>query len=81
MELAPYERRVRRLALLARPFTEIEDVIDSAPLADDQKAALWLLAWSHQRTRIQRRIARQALAAVANPPAPSPAAGPRPRSE
>jgi hypothetical protein len=71
MELAVYERRIRRLALLSRPFTEIEDVIDSAPLPDNQKAALWLLAWSHQRTRTQRRIAREALAAVSAPSPPA----------
>ena len=41
---AEIERRMRRGAR----FDEIEDhVIDPAPLSDDQKAALWLFAWSY----------------------------------
>ena len=71
MELAPYVRRIRRLTLLSRPFTEIEDEINSAPLADNQKAALWLLAWSRQRGRTQRRIVAEALAAVSVSRAPT----------
>ena len=65
MELVHYERRIKRLALLARPFAEIEQEIDGAPLADEQKSALWLLAWSYQGKRKQRRLAHETLRALA----------------
>ena len=47
-----------------RPFRQIEGAIEAAPASDGQKAALWLLAWSHQEPRVQRRVAKEALAAV-----------------
>jgi hypothetical protein len=64
MKLAEYESRIKRLALFNRPFEEIEDEINAAPLSDDEKAALWLLAWSYQEPRKQRRLARETLRAV-----------------
>jgi hypothetical protein len=64
MKLAEYESRIKRLALFSRPFDEIEDEINAAPLTDDQKAALWLLAWSYQDPCKQRRLARETLRAV-----------------
>jgi hypothetical protein len=68
MKLAEYESRIKRLALFNRPFEDIEDEINAAPLADDQKAALWLLAWSYQEPRKQRRLARETLRAVSAVP-------------
>jgi hypothetical protein len=53
---------------LSRPFSEIEAVIDAAPLPADQKAALWLLAWSYQDPRQQRRLARETLEAMSGAP-------------
>ena len=35
------------------PFDQIEAVIDALRLSDEQKAALWLLAWSEQDRRIR----------------------------
>jgi len=64
MKLADYESRIKRLTLFNRPFEDIEDEINGAPLADEQKAALWLLAWSYQEPRKQRRLARETLRAV-----------------
>lgn len=64
MKLADYENRIKQLARYGRPFGEIEEIIDDAPLNDGQKAALWLLAWSFTDPVAQRRIAREALAAV-----------------
>jgi hypothetical protein len=64
MKLADYESRIKRLALFNRPFEDIEDEINAAPLVDEQKAALWLLAWSYQEPRKQRRLARETLRAV-----------------
>jgi len=46
------------------PFRQIEGAIEAAPASDGQKAALWLRAWSHQEGRVQRRVAKEALAAV-----------------
>jgi hypothetical protein len=63
--LAEIEGRIERMCRSGRPFGQIEGVIESAPASDPQKAALWLLAWSHQEPRVQRRVAKEALAAVA----------------
>lgn len=35
-------------------FSHVEDAIDTAPLSELHKAALWLLAWS-LRDRVQQR--------------------------
>lgn len=43
------------------PFARVEDAIDSAQLSQDDKAALWLLAWSHRDPARQRRDARLSL--------------------
>lgn len=64
MTLTDYEHRIKQLARYGRPFHEIEDIIDTAPLGDEQKAALWLLAFSFTDPVAQRRLARDALAAV-----------------
>ena len=45
-------------------FARVEDVIDSAQLSADHKAALWLLAWSHRDPARQRRDARLSLASL-----------------
>lgn len=42
-------------------FDEVEDVIEDADLALDEKAALWLLAWSFEEPHIQRARARTTL--------------------
>lgn len=40
------------------PFARMEDVIDSAPLSELHKAALWLLAWSLREPSLQQHEAR-----------------------
>lgn len=40
-------------------FDQIEDEINDAALAEDQKSALWLFAWSCQSGAHQRLTARQ----------------------
>jgi len=62
--LAEIETTVERMCRTGRPFRQIEDVIDGAPASDVQKAALWLLAWTYQEPRFQRRVAKEALAAA-----------------
>ena len=46
----------------SEPFGNVEDFIDQARSLDrDQKAALWLLAWSMRSNPVQRREAREML--------------------
>ena len=43
------------------PLAAVEDTIDRLPLRGDEKAALRLLAWSHQPRHVQRRLALETL--------------------
>lgn len=43
------------------PFREIEDRIEGMPLSEEEKSALWLLAWAGQPQRVQRRSVEEAL--------------------
>ncbi len=65
MITAEYRHHVEQLVASGRPFADIEGLIEAAPLRNDQKAALWLLAWSYQEPEIQRTLARETLAALA----------------
>jgi hypothetical protein len=47
-------------------FGVVEDTINAAALVEDQKAALWLLAWSSRDRFAQRRDALAALALVSD---------------
>jgi hypothetical protein len=49
-----------------RPFGEVEDAIELADVSSDQKAALWLLAFSMRDAAEQRRAATAYLAGVAS---------------
>jgi hypothetical protein len=44
--LADYRAEVLELLALRTPFREVEDAIAGTDLTADQKASLWLLAWS-----------------------------------
>jgi len=44
------------------PFETIEDRINSAGLAQEFQAALWLYAWTFQSRRVQRRLIAELLA-------------------
>jgi hypothetical protein len=54
---ASYEREVEDMVDRHMPFGQIEDAIDATELSSDQKAALWIVAWSLDDTepRPQRR--------------------------
>jgi hypothetical protein len=55
----------------SEPFGEVETFINEAAALDqDEKAALWLLAWSLRETWIQRREALAMLNALAWSQAP-----------
>jgi hypothetical protein len=64
LRLAELQTTVERMCRKGQPFRQIEDVIEGAPASDVQKAALWLLAWTYQEQRVQRRVAKEALAAA-----------------
>jgi hypothetical protein len=46
------------------PFPVVEEMIDELPLGNDQKAALWLVAWSVQPGEVRRGVAHETLAAL-----------------
>lgn len=40
------EREIEDMIVRSRPFGEIEDAIEATGLPTDEKAALWIVAWS-----------------------------------
>ena len=64
-DLASYRDCVTELVEAGEAFGDIEYAIDSvAELTDDQKAALWLLAFSMRDPRAQARDVQAFLSAV-----------------
>jgi hypothetical protein len=59
--MQPLANQVERMLSERRSFGEIEDHIDGMSASDDEKAALWLLAWSGQAERVQRRTVTDVL--------------------
>ena len=56
---------VESMMRASEPFGAVEDFINNAPVLNvNQKAALWLLAWSLRSSVVQRREARQMLGAT-----------------
>jgi hypothetical protein len=58
---------VERMLSDGRPFGEIEDCIEGMSDSDDEKAALWLLAWSGQADWVRRRTVNEVLTHAARP--------------
>jgi len=67
VSLDDYQEQVEGMIQAGDVFGVVEDVIDTAAIEDDQKAALWLLAWSSRDPWVQRHDALAALALVSNP--------------
>jgi hypothetical protein len=61
-----YQDRVEGMMAAGERFGVIEDTINAAALMDDQKAALWLLAWSSRDSWVQRRDALAVLELVSD---------------
>jgi hypothetical protein len=59
------EEHVQMMLTTGSPFDEIEDYINKTKLRDQQKSALWLIAWSGQEHSVQRQVAHEALLASA----------------
>lgn len=71
MSLDLHRQVVETMMDADEPFGEVETFIDEAVALDqDEKAALWLLAWSSRETLVQRREARAMLGALAWRPSP-----------
>ena len=66
VSLGDYQDQVEGMMEAGERFGVIEDTINTAALVDDQKAALWLLAWSSRDSWVQRRDALAALELVSN---------------
>jgi hypothetical protein len=56
------QRQVEGMISDRRPFDEIEDHIESMSVSNDEKSALWLLAWSRQPEQVRDQILVEALA-------------------
>ena len=69
-DIETMRRDVERRMLRGERFADVEDVLSASDLADDEKAALWLLAWSFLHPRAQRReaIAHLERLSAATPP-------------
>ena len=64
-DLVDYQGVVEEMMDAGKPFGRVEDFIDQAAALDgNQKAALWLLAWSMRSSPVQRREARELLGAT-----------------
>jgi hypothetical protein len=66
VSLGDYQDQVEGMIQAGELFGVVEDRINAAALVDDQKAALWLLAWSSRDPWVQRRDALAALALVSD---------------
>jgi hypothetical protein len=61
-----HREEVEELMDHGTPFEHVEDVINATELSEDEKAGLWLLAWSLRDPLLQRQDARFTLAMIAN---------------
>ena len=66
VSLGDYQDQVEGMIDAGELFGVVEETINAAALMDDQKAALWLLAWSSRDSQAQRRDAIVALELVSN---------------
>jgi hypothetical protein len=65
VDLGDYKDVVEGMMDASEPFGKVEDFIDQArALNGNQKAALWLLAWSMRSNPVQRREAHEMLGAT-----------------
>jgi hypothetical protein len=64
--LGDYQDQVEGMLEAGERFGIVEDTINAADLVEEQKAALWLLAWSSRDSGVQRRDALATLELVSN---------------
>ena len=59
---------VERMMSAGESFGAVETMIDQTELTEEEKAALWLFAWSMRDRRVQRRETRGLLAYLSSVP-------------
>jgi hypothetical protein len=52
MSLAGFQETVAEMVSDGRDLEEVEGTIESARLGEEEKSALWLLAWSYRDRRL-----------------------------
>jgi hypothetical protein len=68
MRMAREKRSVEQMLERERPFHEIEATIEGfGALTEEQRAALWLLAWTEMDIGTHRRIAKEAILVTSRP--------------
>jgi hypothetical protein len=70
---AEAQTRIEKLIERGEPFERVETAIERLDRPDDEKAALWLLAWSTQERHVRLRVAKEALASLGERPLIGPA--------
>ncbi len=60
-----YSFQVEAMMNAGVPFEDLEHAIHATDLTDDEKAALWLLAWSLETPPVQRKRAHETLGLIA----------------
>jgi hypothetical protein len=66
--LAGGREEVERMMRAGESFSSVETMIDEARLTEEEKAALWLFAWSMRDKRAQQRETRGLLAYLSSIP-------------
>jgi hypothetical protein len=66
VSLGDYQDQVEGMIQAGDLFGIVEDTINAAIIGEDQKAALWLLAWSSRDPWVQRHDALAVLALVSD---------------
>ena len=66
--IVTHKEEVERLMSVGDSFGAVETMIDEAELTEEEKAALWLFAWSMRDRRVQRRETRGLLAYLSSVP-------------
>ena len=59
-----HQRMVEAMVAAGAAFGFVEDVIEASDLLLDEKAALWMLAWSGVGPQAQEQVARAKLSLV-----------------
>jgi hypothetical protein len=62
-----YSAEVETMMCAGEPLEHVEDAIERAPLPEEQRAALWLVAWSLN----ERPVWRRSRNAATSPPVPA----------
>jgi hypothetical protein len=62
-----YSREVEGMMCAGEPLATVEDAIERAPLPEEQRAALWLVAWSLGERPVWRRSRERELVSPGRP--------------